>query len=164
MPVPIYAGQRITAALLNAIQPLSATRSSTQSVTNSTTFMNDDTLFLSLQANATYRVEMELYYSGGTQGASDLNFKFTLPSGATGTAMIIRQNASGTFVGSSENNFTNATNAATAGAGNIQALGFRGTLVTSSAGVLQLQWAQNTSNGTALIMAIGSSLVAWRLQ
>lgn len=161
MPQQIYAGQRITAALLNSIQPLAATRSSTQQVTSSVTLINDDTLFLSLVANATYAVGMLLFYSGNNV-PGDLNFKFTVPSGATGTAQIIRVNASGTFVGGSSNNFTNATNAAAAGAGNIQALSFSGTLVTSSAGVLQLQWAQNTSSATKTQMELNSSLVAWR--
>ena len=57
-----------------------------------------------------------------------------------------------------------ANQCATNGAGVPQAATVTATLFTSSAGTLHLQWAQVSSSGTATIMAVGSSLLAWRLQ
>lgn len=156
-----FAGQEITAAFLNSIAPLQAVRSSTQSKTNST-LANDDTLFLALAANATYLVAGKLFYSGDTSGSGDLKIAWTLPSGATGRYDYIHTNLSHAYA-SFPDDWTGTLTAETQGAGTIVTGTIEGTLTTSSAGTLRLRWAENTTNATATIMAVSSSLCAWRL-
>ena len=162
----IYAGQEITAAFLNSIAPLNAVRSSTQSHTSNTTLSNDDTLFLALAANATYSIELLMLYSGGTLGSSDLKWAFTLPSGASGGGATDHITPGAVYATQATDLVTasnSANQCATNGAGVPQAATVTATLFTSSAGTLHLQWAQVSSSGTATIMAVGSSLLAWRL-
>jgi hypothetical protein len=163
-----FAGSRILASFLNSIAPLNAVRSSTQSVSSSTTLVNDDTLFLALAANATYNVELLLLYSGGTQLSSDMKWGFTLPSGASGageTSHLAISGGSAVYANQATNLTASgsANVCATGGAGTAFAAKTTATIFTTGAGTLQLQWAQNTSSATATIMGIGSSLVAWRL-
>lgn len=160
-----FAGSRILASFLNSIAPMNAVRSSTQSVSSSTTLVNDDTLFLALAANATYNVELLLLYSGGTMNSSDMKWGFTLPSGASGAGETSHLTPGNVYANQATNlTASGSANAcATGGAGTAFAAKTTATIFTTGAGTLQLQWAQNTSSATATIMGIGSSLVAWRL-
>lgn len=163
MPVPVYAGQRITAALLNAIQPLSATRASTQTVSNSTTLVNDDTLLLALVANATYRIEGQLYYNQTAAGTAGIKIGWTLPAGATGfNETFHADTGTSVLTGFFASNWAGTIAAGTSGT-SVVGMTIHGTLTTVSAGTLQLQWAQNTSSATGTQMQVSSSLVAWRI-
>jgi hypothetical protein len=159
-----YAGSRITADELNDLGPLAAVRSSTQSVSSSTTFVNDDTLFLAFDADATYFVECNMYYTAATGG--DFKWKFTIPSGATGYQSPLRSNLSGNFAGAFADTWTGTTYTQAQGNGGstIMLAYASGILTTASAGTLQLQWAQNTSSATATVMQVNSALNAWRVQ
>lgn len=158
-----FAGQEITAAFLNSIAPLQAVRSSTQSI-NTTSPTNDDTLFLSLAANATYLIHMNLNFTGAATGSGDLQVNFTGPSGATGAMTIIHNNATSvTNAVIGYINLSTNVNCGTNGASNTTAT-VMGTVVTSSGGTLHLQWCKvNAGSGTATVMGVGSSLCAWRL-
>ena len=159
------AGSRITADELNALGPLSAVRASTQSITSHTGYTNDDTLFLPLDADATYFVECNMYYTAATGG--DFKYTFNIPSGATGFQSPTRQNLSGAFAGGFAVLWTD-TSTTTAGQGQggstVMLVYASGILTTASGGTLQLQWAQNSSSGTATVMQVNSALNAWRLQ
>lgn len=159
----IAAGSRITAGLLNSMLPLTVIKPADESVTSSVTLQNDNDLLASVVANAQYDVECMLNYEGGTQGASDLKAGFTVPSGATLKLCPAYVDTSGNFhIG---NNLTGGTtiSAGSNGAGVPRTLTMTGTLVVgSTAGTLQLQWAQNTSSGTPTIVHTGSSLTLTR--
>lgn len=160
----VNAGSRATAVLMRGVAPNAAYKGSNQTVTSSTTLQNDNTLFVPVLASAVYRFDCMLTYQGGTQGSSDLKFAFVGPSGTTmaysvqgittagvATAGYVRALA-GMAVGSN-------------GGGNSFAVTMTGSVsVGSTAGTLQLQWAQNTSNATGTIVQAGSILTLWQVQ
>ena len=160
IPVPFYAGTRPTAAQLNEIQPLQAIKSAGQSVTSSTTLVSDTALAIALPvANAQYIFRaMCYYYKGGTLGASDLKLVWAIPSGASLVYMINGVGTGGSWF----------DGGGFAGGGGAQAFGTQGTstqcgvlfcgslIVGSTTGTLQLEWAQNTSSGTATTVEAGS--------
>jgi len=155
----ILAGQRITAALLNSMQPQTVIKPSDQSVTSSTTLVNDNDLVAAVVASATYIFACYLDYEGGTQGSSDLKWQWALPSGATLRYQNIGVGTGGGAVTGAT--CTGATIVAfgTSGAASLVAASMTGTLVMStSPGFLQFKWAQNTSSGTATIVHAQSSL------
>jgi hypothetical protein len=166
MTIIKYAGSRILADDFNGISPLSAIRAGTQSVTsNNSSLVNDDTLFLNLDADATYWVEMVLFYTGGTTDNSDMKFAFALPSGATANAHITRvspTNGLTTAVAAPASTLTGATACATNGS-SAETCKMTAVITTTSAGTMQLQWNQVTSSATATVMQPGSALVAWRI-
>ncbi len=159
-PVPFYAGTRPTAAALNEIQPLQAIKPASQSVTSSVTLVSDTALAIPLPvANAQYIFRAMLYYKGGTLGASDLKLVWAIPSGASLVYMINGVGAGGQL---------SFDGGGFAGGGGAQAFGTQGTstqcgvlfcgslIVGSTTGTLQLEWAQNTSSGTATTVEAGS--------
>lgn len=159
----ILAGMALTSALLQSMLPQQVLKASSQSVTSSTTLVNDTVLVLPVSANATYRFELEILYNGNSAGSSDLKFGWLLPSGASMNWGAAGQGTGlGPFfpVGTASSTFAYGTN----GTGNPLSLTASGTLVTSSfGGNLQLQWAQNTSNATATTVQAGSILIARRI-
>lgn len=163
------AGQRVTAALLTAAQPAMAYKLADQSVSSSTTgttLINDSHLFLPLAINATYElVYCYLAYDGQTPNA-DIKLAFTLPTGA-----VMRWAPWGGAIGSPSAVDT-VDKDASAGARPLGTFGFparmtarpAGRITTSStAGNLQLQWAQNTANATATTLYAGSCLGLLRI-
>lgn len=155
-----YAGSRITADELNALGPGTVVRSSTQAVTSSTTLVNDDTLFLNLLADSQYLILAALFYTGGTQGSSDMQYTFAMPSGASGYQSSQRLTPGGTATGYDAALWTGTLGAATQGTGQVMNVSIMGTVTVSSGGVMQLKWAQNTSSGTPTTMQVGSALAA----
>lgn len=158
-----YAGERVTADLLNEFAPLSAVKSADESVTSSTTLQNDDSLFLSVAANTSYQISVLLVYNGGTQGSSDLKVGWTAPSGATLVwGIAYRDTGGAAHIGAGDITLTLA--AGTNGTSNNYSVLVTATLTTgSTAGTLQLQWAQNTSSSTATTVKAGSSLIGTQL-
>jgi hypothetical protein len=166
---PFSAGSRITADGLNQIAPMAAVRSSTQSVASSTTLQADDTLLLQLEADTSYRVDLMLIYEGDTEGDADLQFALVGPSGSSGYGACIKINPTGGATAIAEVTLQTSvpgsgTKCATLGSGTLAAAWCSMTVVTGAdAGTLQLYWAQNTSDATATVMQVGSSLIAWEL-
>ena len=158
------AGGRITASLLAGIAPLAVIKGADETVTSSTTLQNDDALFLPVVTNASYLMFCYLNFEGGTGGSSDLKWSWTSPTSSTVRCQpIYVDNSNATQVGTGE--YTSLQLAArTAGAGTLRALTMIGTFVTTTtAGNLQLQWAQNTSSGTGTIVHAQSFLALWRI-
>lgn len=163
MAAPTYTpGQVLGAADCNSwFTPLAAYKAADQSVTSSTVLVNDNALSLSLLASATYRFDLFLNYEGGTQGSSDLKFQLTLPTGATCRFWMGRKDTAGTNTSSFLGSQATAYALGTSGAGVLTGMYARGTVsMSTTAGTFQLQWAQNTSNGTATIVHASSELEA----
>ena len=164
----ILAGARLAASAVQGIAPVPGYKGIDEPVTSSAALQNDDALFLPVAANATYLWVCYLSYEGGTQGSSDMKFQFTGPSGATASYTFIYYPTSG-GVGANTNisratGLSSVVTAGTDGAGVKLGLIMIGTLVTSSTpGSLRMQWAQNTSSGTATIVHAGSILAAWQV-
>lgn len=142
------------------IQPLRKTRSTTQSITSSTTLTNDNTLFLSVQANSTYEFYCLILATGATAGS--MKWDFTGPTGwdlkylANVQANSTNGSASSHFslIGTDVGNW-----AASFFSPAYNFCRMEGRLTTGGTpGTLQLRWAQNASNGTATVMQPGSRI------
>ena len=154
----INAGSRITASAIRGVAPLTAYKATGQTVTSSTTLVNDSDLFLTIAANGVYVVQAAILVTGSSGG----NFKYTwtIPSGANGNMSSLQENTSSTLV----NDGPSAWTATVTGSAS-QGFWLYGLLVNSStAGTLQLQWAQNASNGTGTTVGAYSYLTAWQIQ
>lgn len=158
------AGNRVTAAQLNAGLPLTIVKPADEPLTSNATLQNDNDLLVSVAANATYKFDCTLIYEGGTNGASDLKFKWAVPASATLTinipAYFFTDN---TTHGPSYIDQTTTQALGTRGAGVRQSVAMTGSLlVSSTSGTLQLTWAQNTSSATATIVHAQSTLTLQR--
>lgn len=133
-----------------------------QTINDSTTFQNDNALFASLPVSTTWEVEMLLSYDGSTTG----DFKAGWASPPSGATAVLSWAGGGTGASSSPVNMGGiiATISASSsfggvGVGTAVPVWVRGTLTMSStAGTLQLQWAQNTLDATILTLHAGSML------
>lgn len=135
-----------------------------ETVTSSTTLQNDDHLVLSVEKGYTYHFRAWLLVDGGTAG--DLKTAFTYPTGSTlyfaghgpTTSMV---SGSGGDVGfNGRHNATSRSTTLSYGtSGSRPGIQVEGLLIVgSTAGNLQLQWAQNTSDGTGTTLKSGSFL------
>lgn len=159
----IKAGSRILASQIVNVAPLAAYKSVDQSVTSSTTLVNDNTLFIPVLASATYDFKLFLNYEGSTQGASDLKFAWTGPTGFGMQYQLNGIQTTGAWTSGFLRGISGGT-LGTNGAGNKFAATMIGTVTTSTTpGTLQFQWAQNTSSGTATIVHATSDLAAWQI-
>lgn len=146
---------------------LFARKTSDQAKSTDATLANDSELVVTVVASATYVFDGFLVYDGATTG--DIQVKLVPPASATlvwvpngppssasGTATTLKVPKEGTAA--------DTFGAVGTGAGNILVMAPRGILRTgASAGTLQLQWAQGTSDATATTLYADSWLRATRL-
>jgi hypothetical protein len=166
LAVPVYsAGQVLGAADCNSwFLPVVAYKSSDTSRSSTTTPADDPNLTLPLAANAVYEVRVALMYACASTGV-DLKMQFTVPASATGEYVHWYWSGATTFVGpgNSADPWTQLRGPYAAASGDMGFTG-EGTIFTSaSSGSLTLQWAQNTSSATALVLRKGSKMVAQRM-
>jgi len=128
-----------------------------ETISNSSTLQDDDELFVALSASKTYA--WQLFIKVRAQSASDFKYAWTLPSGAVG-----RMRTQGDWDGVSEINDVDMT-VALFSTVTITAnwwLNQQGTVVVdTTAGNMQLQWAQNTAVVEDTTMQEGALLVVW---
>jgi len=142
-------------------------KSTDESVSSSTTPQNDDHLFFTATANKSYLVEMYLIIAGGST-AADMKANFTGPSGVTiywGPDVAINtgggntaywsptQSGNPTALLTAANNIVLPTNSVIHGA-QIIAIVING----ATSGTVNFQWAQNSSNATAVTVKTGSTM------
>lgn len=168
MPFPVFAaGQRLQAAQLTAMQPLTVRKVTDESLANNTTLQDDDSLLLPVEANATYDFELNLHYSADSD--RDLKIGFSLSSGfmeylihgqltgTTGTSSAVDTNRY--FLGSTPALGGSAVGSNTA----ILAALFTGTVnVGGTPGNFVFRFAQNSSGAVASIVRGSSSLTLQR--
>lgn len=172
----VAAGQRITASLLSSMLPDVVVKVADEGpLASTTTLQNDDELFLSTEASAKYDLDVQIFaITANTDIAGDIKLGFTFPAGATLHFTGAGPHNSDLTSGSSSNGNGEwvARMSATSGTTNIPygmsgiAIGVRisGTLITSTtAGTLQLQWAQNTSDPDGLTVLAGSRMTLRRV-
>jgi hypothetical protein len=172
------AGQTLTAAALNdaidAAVPLKAVKTANETVNNSTTYQNDDHLVLTPTISKTYRGRLFVIYSA--TNTIDAKIRFTYPTGATVAIGAAAPMSSANETDREGDVLWSASAAATSPTADI-VLGTHNsgggsailtcaqvmfTLVMSStAGNLQLQWAQNAAVATDLVFYAGSWLELW---
>lgn len=144
---------------------LFARKTANETVTSSTTLQNDNHLFVSVAANAVYIVELVGLLSG--DDTADIKYVFTYPTGATlaGGQVNLFDTISGGASTAGDGNFralaasaspSTALNAGTVDT-NFVTCWYKGLLIMSStAGTLQLQWAQINSVAVATGFLAGS--------
>lgn len=152
-PVTYYAGQNFTAAYLNSALPILGYCTADTSKTSNTTLGNITGLSVPVAASTTYALDGYLGYDGNATG--DIKFAFTQPSGTTGHWGLAGDDTT------TSGNLKTTTAAAlttviTLGGGTAKATVHGYVVVAGTAGTLQLQFAQNTSNGTATTVRAGS--------
>lgn len=161
------AGDRLAAGDLNDLVTTVAMASS-QTVNNSTTLVSASGLAFNLAASTTYLIDGYLRYTSNP--TADIKFGWTLPTSATGWWSLLGPVVSTAPIGGAERqNYTDFSSITLASAlpsgGDDTSTGVidisavpRGHIVTSFDGILQLQFAQNTANGSNTILGIGSWL------
>lgn len=156
----ILAGQRVRASDLNNNLPRIAQCTVTVAKTSNTTLGDVTGMVLSLAANAVYALDCYVAYNAGTTG--DLKLAWNIPAGVTGTWTGWGPGTSATTGDTTINvvrldAFGTANVLTFGGTGGLTACHPKGYVVVSStAGNLQLQYAQNVSNGTATTIIAGS--------
>lgn len=156
----IYAGAQITADDIQGVAPLAAVKSSDQSSpANSVTTVTDSALALPLAASSVYRILFTPVYTA-VLGA-DARILFALPSGATINFTAL-YNFSGALRLDARNNSSLTARYDGAGTAAASAI-IIGTVTTSGAGTLGVQFGQWTANATPVVMKAGSELDAWKI-
>jgi len=119
------------------------------------TLQDDDELVFAANANKTYYVMCHVWLNSGT--TPDFKFTWVLPAGASG----VKQNANWNGVQDSQTTDVEATNNVTMAVGTrIISMSFK-IIVGGTAGDIQLQWAQQTSDAGDTTVQQGSCLLAW---
>lgn len=136
------------------VTPLSERKNSNESVTSSTSLQDDNDLLLTLEGSNTYAIEGVILASS-TSATPDIVIGFTGPVGSNIKVGYTTADDNGVLQASGVGSARIALPANSA-----TAIMLKGTVTTSSAGDLQLRWAQATSNGNATIVGAGSYLQA----
>jgi hypothetical protein len=147
-------------AILYAYKSAQTSRAST------TTLANDPGLFLALEASATYIVDGYVVYSNAlAAGSADIKVAFAVPAGVS-ASQVTMYGTSGVVTADLVTYDLTANSGTRDSPGNgATAMAFqpKASCVTTTAGNVTLQWAQNTSASTATIVQAGSWLRATRV-
>ena len=140
---------------------ITAYKTADESVTSSTAFQNDDHLFFAMEANKDYQFEMAIFYLHNS--SPDVKIQFTGPASINWIAGVVAWTLTGTAT-----DFTSLTALDTSmpyiGSSDEAMIVIRASISNgANAGNLKLQWAQNTSNGTAVTFRKGSYVFANKL-
>lgn len=150
------AGHAPTSDEFAALLPLVAYKAVDETVNNNATLQDDDALFVPVLASATYEMRCHVFYNSGA--TPDIKFGWTGPSGADLRWMSIDAFNTTWLKKPIGGTVSIGTTGVDEGAL------FVGTLITSTtAGILQLQWAQNGANASDTKVLAGSSLVLRRI-
>lgn len=165
----------VTAAVWNAehvdnfntaVMHLANRKASDQSVTSSTTLVDATTMTLPVAASGIYKFEFQVIYSAGS--TEDIQFAFTFPAAGRIDASVVWVDDGGTSVFPRiwSGTTTPTTSVALAGgfSGARLSLPIQGIFTNSStAGNLQLQFAQVVSGATSSIVYANSTVWAVKL-
>ncbi len=123
-----------------------------ETMTNDSTFQDDNHLFFTVLANQSWAFELFILYFA--HATPDMKLQITGPSGATASWKDV-----GTL--DDEVSITLSDSFLLSGNSALRIVCYRGIFQTSStAGTFQIQWAQNTSNANATTMKAGSYIIA----
>lgn len=135
--------------------PVVAYKDTIETINNTAVIQNDDELVLAVAANTKYFFELYVPYNSGV--TPDIKIGWTLPTGATSqwwgqyydsTAWVVTQSPTTPSTGHAISGFAADLNAR-----------FGGTIsIGSTAGNMQVVWAQNTANASNTSVLAGASL------
>lgn len=155
------AGVTLTASTLSALvtelRPSFVRKGADETVNNSAALQNDDALSLAVVADAVYRMWLRLIVNSGT--TPDIKQGFTYPTGTTMTTEFFTGSTPDTAASVLQGPGTEATVAAFSCVAADQIIRVEGLVtVSSTAGTLQVQWAQNTATVSNTVVKAGSFL------
>lgn len=161
MTLSYFAGSRLTTATFDTLfgmLPRTFTKVSAQTYTSTTTFQNDADLTCSLEASSSYEVVFNLALVG-TDG--DIKTIWSLPTDATGDKKCIGPALSSTdrtdtTVRTGTHQFSTVVTYGVNSSTNAAYARETGLIVTTTAGTLTLQHAQNSSTVNLSGMAASS--------
>lgn len=159
------AGEDITADKLSAGLTMAVWKTAATTRASTTTAVDDPDLVMALAAGATYFFDLWVFNTGAAIGTGDIKVAVNYSGTSSGygwigtgiattgaTATNVKGNAIGT-----------GTQAFGVNGGTFGDIKITGSIATTTAGNLSLQWAQNTSNATNTVVRAGSYLRAWRV-
>jgi len=162
----LKAGEVLTKAKMDKRTPITKIKTAPQTISSSITLVDDNHLFAEVEANAVYRVILNLKMYGPTAG--DLRVSWSVPSGTSAGSRHCFGAATGvssardTLIRATRNNWTDVvpygTDTASTTARNHV---YEDNLLKTggSAGTLQLRWAQNSSSASTTTVADGMLVV-----
>lgn len=160
MAITVAAGEIILADHHNNLVPLIARKTADETVNNSATMQDDNDMVLAVAANATYQIEGAWYYNTGT--TPDIKMQFTFPAGLTMFYVVEGVAVSTSVLGQFKSIQT--TVSILEGVAGDRIATIEGlVIVSSTAGNLRVQWAQNTANASDTKMLAGSYIKLMRL-
>lgn len=166
-PQPL-AGQKLTASLLRSMLPQTVRKTADESRSATTTFADDTHLVFAAEAGAVYTMVGWIKYFAST--VPDIKIQFSVPSGClgewawnmpgsgtttTGTAGYSIRTETNDVAGSRTGYGTSDSNMFTPMSGLFR--------MSTTAGNIALQWAQNTSDATASVLYTDSWLAFQRI-
>jgi hypothetical protein len=126
-------------------------KTANETVNNSATLQDDNHLSFHLPANGQWIFDASIKWSSGA--TPDLKLDWTLPSGTTGRYGVVGDQAQGTPDAQLD---MAGTNVFPGGSGNFSTYLAGEITMGSAAGLVTLQWAQNTANASDTILQKGS--------
>lgn len=166
MAIPTWVpGQVLSASDVNTwFVPQVAVKTSALAITGSTTLVNDPHLVLPVAASASYIMDLFVWFDGPGGTTADLKASFTTPASATWNFQILGVSPTADLEPSSFQPGSTPFVLATTGTGTSRGATIKGLIITSvTAGSIQWQFAQNTSNATAVTVHSNSYMTLWRV-
>jgi hypothetical protein len=154
----IVPGDDITDDLLNSMIPITKYKVTSEDRASTTTATLDSELFVTVEANAVYRVEIYIHYAAGNTGR--LRTQWEVPTGSSGLRGTMGLDPAVTnatnAIGETRNGVHGfATNVDYGNrSSGFQALAFEeGIVVTTNPGTIGLMWCQASSDATNTTVA-----------
>lgn len=147
-------------ALLTEVRPVVARKTADETVNNSSALQNDDVLAAAVVASATYTFLLVVHHN--SNATADIKFGWTVPTGTTMVWGDVIVNTAGSLTVAA--NLTQSSVQAIGGTAGDSFQAFRGVIIVSTtAGTVQLQWAQNTADVSNTKVLAGSYLILTRI-
>lgn len=166
-------GELVTAAIMNphirdnfnAIgQPIRLRKTADETVNNSAALQNDNHLFFTIGVSEVWAVECFLIWSDANNSSAALKIGWTFPAGCTGTWTFVQKQVGTSALEALDPVALSSTLQSAYGQAANQAAWVAATVVNSTtAGTLQLQWAQASATVADTIVRTNSTLVAHKI-
>lgn len=159
----LFAGQTLTAGLLNSVAPMVAYKTGNETVNNTITPQDDDHLFVTVPANSVFVVDAFIAYTSNS--TADFFFGFIGPASSTFAWSAWGQGTGATTVEGVIKNETRDITIGSAHGGTGAPLTVRptGLLTVTFAGTFRLRWSQNVADPSNTTVHAGSWLRLQRI-
>lgn len=148
-----FEGYDGTGWVLAAQQQVFCRKTADESLSSTTTLQNDDALLWAVRTGAVYIMHLWVLYNSGT--TPDFKLGFSVPAGTTMAWGWFGSDPTPAVVNAGP--YSESSSTAAGGIGANQWLHAHGFITTAgTAGNVNFQWAQNTSDGTSTTVRAGS--------